>query len=314
MIYDAIKRLAQDGPGSLQYKDCDSVGKETYPNLQDNLEGRPVADLQTILLELGAGQIDTPNGYFGQNTREALEQFTGQPDYQLARGDLETLADIHVNQLIIQRASTDTGAMPGDEEQDEASQPDFPPRFLASVEPLLGKEGGFSNDPDDLGGMTFMGITRKWFPKLPLWTEIDSMIEEGDDPNEHVAEMTPYVQAFYLQEFWQPANCDAMFAGLDEQHLDFVVNAGSAATKTIQKLANIYVRENIEGGQIDEDGTRGPATTAAATALGSIDEEWHETVLASYKVLQGVHYLNLCQAKPNQLRFVKGWLLHRLEL
>lgn len=186
-------------------------------------------------------------------------------------------------------------------------------RFQVAIGPLLDKEGGFVNDPVDLGGMTMMGVTRKWFPDEPLWAKVDEILSRGGNPNEAMGELRPSIEAFYKKEFWGKANCDVLPPGLDSQHFDFVVNAGKGATKALQIVANTFCQEEL-GGKIDEDGLRGPTTRKAATALGSLGDEWHETLVAAYKCAQGMHYLNLCKAKPAQKKFIKGWLLNRLEL
>ena len=186
-------------------------------------------------------------------------------------------------------------------------------RFQVAIGPLLDKEGGFVNDPVDLGGMTMMGVTRKWFPDEPLWAVVDEILARGGNPNEAKGELRPSIEAFYKKEFWDKANCDVLPPGLDAQHFDFVVNAGKGATKALQIIANTFCQEEL-GGKIAEDGLRGPTTRKAASALGSLGDEWHETLVAAYKCAQGMHYLSLCKAKPAQKKFIKGWLLNRLEL
>ena len=186
-------------------------------------------------------------------------------------------------------------------------------RFQVAIGPLLDKEGGFVNDPVDLGGMTMMGVTRKWFPDEPMWAVVDEILDRGGNPNEAKGELRPSIEAFYKKEFWDKANCDVLPPGLDSQHFDFVVNAGKGATKALQIIANTFCQEEL-GGKIDEDGKRGPTTRKVASALGSLGTEWHDTLVAAYKCAQGMHYLNLCKAKPAQKKFIKGWLLNRLEL
>ena len=55
--------------------------------------------------------------------------------------------------------------------------------FEQAVAKVLDHEGGFVDDPADRGGMTFMGISRRWFPDEPLWKKIDSLLDEGGNPN-----------------------------------------------------------------------------------------------------------------------------------
>ena len=199
------------------------------------------------------------------------------------------------------------------EKKEESAVTDTNDRFSVAIKPLLEKEGGFVNDPDDSGGMTMMGITRRWFPDDPIWQVIDPILDKGGDPNDAMDQLRPHVKEFYRREFWDKANCAHLPPGLDVQHFDFVVNAGKAATKALQSIANTFCQD-VLGGLIDEDGLRGPTTTKAAKALGNLDEDWYRVLVAAYKCLQGMHYINLCKAKPSQKKFIRGWLLHRLEL
>ena len=61
--------------------------------------------------------------------------------------------------------------------------------FEQAVAKVLDHEGGFVDDPADRGGMTFMGISRRWFPDEPLWEKIDALLSEGRNPNEAMDEL-----------------------------------------------------------------------------------------------------------------------------
>ena len=43
--------------------------------------------------------------------------------------------------------------------------------FEQAVDKVLDHEGGFVDDPADRGGMTFMGISRRWVPRRTLLGE-----------------------------------------------------------------------------------------------------------------------------------------------
>ena len=45
--------------------------------------------------------------------------------------------------------------------------------FIKAFNKLIKAEGGYVNDPDDNGGETFMGITRKNHPNCKMWIVID---------------------------------------------------------------------------------------------------------------------------------------------
>ena len=49
-------------------------------------------------------------------------------------------------------------------------------RFLTCLDFIYKMEGGFVNDPQDKGGMTFKGICRKFYPDLKIWNTIDDLL------------------------------------------------------------------------------------------------------------------------------------------
>ena len=183
--------------------------------------------------------------------------------------------------------------------------------FEQAVAKVLDHEGGFVDDPADRGGMTFMGISRRWFPDEPLWEKIDALLSGGRNPNEAMDELRPDVTDFYRREFWDKHGCETLPESIKERHFDFTINAGAgSSTKIIQILGNVFCQEEL-GGVIDEDGLTGPATRRAIEALGNLGEDMQEILPIAYRSLQGVHFLDICKSDRSQVRFIRGWLLNR---
>lgn len=51
-------------------------------------------------------------------------------------------------------------------------------KFDIEFNKVILAEGGYVNDPDDNGGETYLGITRKNHPKLKMWELIDEIKEK----------------------------------------------------------------------------------------------------------------------------------------
>ena len=51
--------------------------------------------------------------------------------------------------------------------------------FKKALEHMLKFEGGYANDPNDSGGETFRGVSRRNWPKWPGWPLIDRAKAEG---------------------------------------------------------------------------------------------------------------------------------------
>ena len=123
-------------------------------------------------------------------------------------------------------------------------------RFDACLAVVLGHEGGFADHPDDPGGATNMGITRRtladWRGVSP-WQDLDKA---------EVAALTRAEAAkIYRARYWQACAADHLPAGLDLAVFDFAVNSGPVrAIRTLQALVGA-----------EADGIVGPRTVAAVT-------------------------------------------------
>jgi lysozyme family protein len=81
--------------------------------------------------------------------------------------------------------------------------------FTTAINRTLGVEGGYVNDPNDPGGETKFGISKRAYPDV----DIKNLTREQ-------------AVAIYKRDFWDRAHIDAMPALLQYQALDFAVNSG----------------------------------------------------------------------------------------
>lgn len=66
-------------------------------------------------------------------------------------------------------------------------------------------EGGWVNDPNDPGGYTYCGITRKNYPKLSLWA---FLAKQQYVKGKVFPELIPEVLAFYKPLYWDKIRGD----------------------------------------------------------------------------------------------------------
>ena len=103
-------------------------------------------------------------------------------------------------------------------------------------------EGGYVNDPDDAGGETYKGISRRANPKWEGWSLID--IHKSNLPNgfkkalDADTKLQGMVEKLYLNNYWSPIRgCDIKSQKLAEEIFDMAVNAGiSRAVKLAQGM------------------------------------------------------------------------------
>lgn len=117
---------------------------------------------------------------------------------------------------------------------------DFPIAF----DRLIGSEGGYVNNPNDPGGETKWGISKRSYPTV----DIRNLTREG-------------ARTIYLRDFWNRIHADELYDGVAFQAFDFAVNSGiDTAVRYLQRALNVA-----------DDGHWGPITRAAAVAMSESD-------------------------------------------
>lgn len=148
-----------------------------------------------------------------------------------------------------------------------------------SFELMLKSEGGFVNHPQDPGGMTNLGVTKRVWEQ---WV--------GRESNEkEMRSLTPaMVEPLYKRKYWDACRCDDLPEGLDYLVFDFAVNAGPGRSiKTLQTAVGTT-----------PDGIIGPKTLAAVRAVDP-----HE-LIEKFSVAKTEFYESL----PTFPTFGRGWL------
>lgn len=109
--------------------------------------------------------------------------------------------------------------------------------FETFFDRLIGHEGGYSNDPNDPGGETNWGISKRTYPDV----NIKKLTREG-------------AKAIYLRDFWARIDADKLPYGVAFQLFDFAVNSGiETAIRYFQRALGVA-----------DDGHWGPVSQSAA--------------------------------------------------
>jgi lysozyme family protein len=155
--------------------------------------------------------------------------------------------------------------------------------FEKALKRILKHEGGYVNDPLDSGGMTNLGVTKR------VWEEfVGHPVSEAD-----MRALTPEkVGSMYKLKYWNPSYCEVLPKGLDYVVFDFAVNAGTGrSVKTLQQAIGCVA-----------DGVIGPKTMAA------INDAEPKDLIAKFSDARADFYQGIVTRKPDQVRFIKGWL------
>lgn len=182
--------------------------------------------------------------------------------------------------------------------------------FYIAFNITMEHEGGYANDPDDVGGETYKGISRRYHPSWQGWGIIDDAKSSSNFPNSlRIYEtLNSQVKGFYKANYWDRFEGDRIISqNIANELFDTAVNMGmSRAVKFLQTGLNLLNRNQTNYSDIVEDGKFGPATMNALTSYSYMDNEIY--LLKILNILQGMHYINYMTKSPIQERFARGWL------
>ena len=154
--------------------------------------------------------------------------------------------------------------------------------FKEIIEKVLEHEGGYVNDPKDLGGETKYGITKRFYPDVDIK---NLTIEQATE--------------IYKKDYWDKNKVESLPQNLWHIYFDMCVNMGKrTAVKVLQRAAV------NKGRKIEVDGGLGPMTIGALKGV-ELDR------VRAYRVK---YYVDLITAKPEQEKFFLGWFRRALEV
>lgn len=149
---------------------------------------------------------------------------------------------------------------------------------------ILEIEGGYVNDPDDLGGETKYGISKRSYPKEDIrGLTVHRAIE------------------LYMRDIWVPNRLTEINNQTTANIIfRFIVHTGAyRAIKLIQQTVNEYITITI-------DGVIGSQTLKAINTINDI------CLQTALRVTICRYYLRLVTRIPSQEKFLKGWIKRAL--
>lgn len=156
-------------------------------------------------------------------------------------------------------------------------------RFNKAVRKTILHEGGatYTNDPDDPGGETKFGISKRSFPHV------------------NIRELTQATAIeIYRKNYWAPIQADQIKSNVvAETIFDTAVNMGVRTTiKLVQTTLDIKV-----------DGIIGKQT------LGAVNKVDGDLFLAQFVITKIARYATLCNRNRRLKKYLLGWINRTLE-
>ncbi|MBW2607711.1 MAG: hypothetical protein JRD05_08760 [Deltaproteobacteria bacterium] len=155
--------------------------------------------------------------------------------------------------------------------------------FERAFRETLGFEGGYVNDPDDPGGETKFGISKRSYPDVDITA---LTIEQAKD--------------IYCRDYWEVLRLGEILRELIAVEIfDTAVNMGRrTAVKIAQRALNFLGEDLVEDGKI------------GSKTIGALNRWGHRDVRALFICLNGFQFMHYRLITKNNRRFKKfarGW-------
>lgn len=153
--------------------------------------------------------------------------------------------------------------------------------FNALIVGIIANEGGYVHDPDDPGGETKYGISKRVHPTLDIK---NLTIAQAED--------------IYRTHYWNRIQGDKIISNdVAWVIFDAAVNIGvKRAIKRAQRIVDVV-----------DDGIVGEKTLAA------INKYHISTFCEKYKLLRIKYYIKLCRNKPVLRKYLYSWIRRTVE-
>lgn len=165
-------------------------------------------------------------------------------------------------------------------------------------------EGGYVNDPKDAGGETYKGISRRANPDWAGWSIVDASKRASNNISAVGIDaalvnntiLKGLVADLYYKKYYVPVMAFKAPERVIDKMFDTGVNMGPGAA--------IRLAQSVIGASVD--GSIGPKTLASKDIYfnhASVD-----TFLTSFCKAQENFYRDIIARKPDQAKFLNGWL------
>jgi len=165
-------------------------------------------------------------------------------------------------------------------------------------------EGGYSNNPDDSGGETMYGITKRVARRYGYTGKMRNL---------------PKSLAFEIYEakYWSPLHLDNIMQEspmIAEELMDTAINMGiRRAGRFLQRALNALNNKGTIYPDCTVDGIIGRKTISAfQTYMGRRGKDGVVVMHRMLNSLQGAYYLKLAERRQKDETFVYGWFKNRV--
>jgi len=159
--------------------------------------------------------------------------------------------------------------------------------FLKAFTEIIGIEGGYVNNPDDRGGETKYGISKRAYPNIDIKNLTLNKAKE-----------------IYHRDYWIATKLEQIDCyDIQLELFDTAVNMGVYKTQTIlQEALNLLNRNERNFKDLKVDGQIGKITISA---YNQVDKK---ILLKVLNGLQFMNYVRIVEKDKSQEVFMNGWM------
>jgi len=188
--------------------------------------------------------------------------------------------------------------------------------FAPAFENTMRNEGGYANHPDDPGGETYRGISRRWHPDWPGWIIIDRVKDYPSFPAglESDNALNESVRYFYRVEYWDKISGDIIPSqALANEIFDTsVIMESYWAISFLQQALNALNRDGKDYDDVYTDGKLGPVTLGVLAEY--LDQDDESLLLKIMDGLLLTRFIKLMREDPKKEIFARGWIRDRIQI
>lgn len=172
------------------------------------------------------------------------------------------------------------------------------------IDGVIGREGGYTNNPNDTGGATMWGVTERVARANGYAGPMNAMPRE-------------VAKNIYFSQYVQRPGFAAVMAvseTIAEELVDTGVNMGpGVASLFLQQALNGLNNQGRDYADIKEDADIGDGSIRALKAfLAKRGAEGEGVLLKALNCLQGARYIELARGRSANESFLYGWLRTRV--
>lgn len=171
------------------------------------------------------------------------------------------------------------------------------------AEEIIGREGGYVNDPDDPGGATNFGVTIHTMRRLGLDLTGDGKVTASDVKKLSKQQATD----IFIKHYFDAPKISELPTELHATVFDMTVNAGTQGVIVLQSLLSKM------GWILKADGKVGPRTVAAAQH-GIVSAGW--LLVDAYGIERRNYYYRLADRRKASRKYARrrdggkgGWIM-----